>query len=246
MKIKSNSIIIKIIIFGALAIISLIPHKAFSQNGNRPGDNNIVGESTKLTDWIIAAGTFITGISVFLVWYQNRLEHERARRENALNHALRWTQIDRKTDLASRIGGVLTEEQIKKLDEFKSINIDAKYKDFIEQFFQIKIFNTDNKQIELTSSQVEELRYYLNYWFNTLESILIAYRLSIADKQILKEEFKGCLFKGQGKSIEFVLEKLFKEFGKNNTFPALEQFIKEIKTNEEKKMKRESAQRDSL
>ena len=191
--------------------------------------------STIVTGLAAIAGVVIAGYqlgrvvdNLKLQKQEITLDHERKLRENAVNHALRWTNLPIEADSASRVAEKLDNKQIEKLFNFEEIEIGEKnnlkfLKDIFGEDYQ---FSIESNNVKLGIKEVTKLRYYVKYWMNTLESILIAYRHNIADRKIIEEEFEGCILKDRSK--EFFLKNVYEQRGKENAFPGIADFLKSM------------------
>ncbi len=183
------------------------------------------------TDISIIATAIAAIVGVIIAWYQLgkvkeqiAFNYKRAIRENAVNHALRWTSLNIETDSASRIAENLTPQQAENLFKFKVIEIEGGeniefLKDIFGEKYQPVSIDGNTNKVKLEIREVKKLRHHVNYWMNMLESILIAYRHGIADEKIIEEEFEAFLFKGSKK--EFILESVYQKFGKESAYPGI-------------------------
>jgi len=152
----------------------------------------------------------------------------RIRKENAINHALRWNSLEENVYYAFFIVKNLTkddaEELYKKGEKIVILKRDFKYLKYV--FDEDISFDENSESFELNSSYIISLRSHIISWLNKLESILISFKYDVADKEILENEFKEFLFEDD----EFILNDFYHIAGKNK-YPGITYFINHIQKN---------------
>lgn len=190
-----------------------------------------------LTDWISAIASSITALGIVFLWYQIfvmkkniDIDNEKSRREYAVNLILEWSKsLKRYSSISRKLVETFNEEQARKLWKSESFYVELDKKDLVEASLatcddkeQLKL---ENEKIILTNKQSAFLRWTIICYLNFLESILIAKRHGIADKEIIKEEFRYLVKPQEGHSI---LKNFRKACGGNVSYPAIEEFAIEL------------------
>jgi len=161
-----------------------------------------------IAEWITAVATALTTLSVLIIWRQVRADHERSRREKALELMEFWTTH---TDYMSpffvfgrQIVQSLTREQCELLFQREPFAVDRKIEHLVDAFradfaHRLRTATTrsranaskdDNeKEILLTKTESAALRMIAITFLNMLEVVATAWRHNIADRGILEEEF---------------------------------------------------------
>ena len=175
---------------------------------------------------ITAAASSITAITVYILWKQIKIDYEKLKREKAVDLLIEWSKFLRqKTSIARKFAEKLDEGQSISLAKQESFNIDRKLFKLAEAFFGEKI-DDDKESYELNEEQVAKLRWEVVSFLNLLESILTAWRHNIADRDILLEEFQYLVNPEEG---DYILEKFRKAAGGRKTYPAIDDFVEELK-----------------
>jgi hypothetical protein len=182
-----------------------------------------------LPEWISAIAESATALSLFLVWDQIKIakkqlhdDHERSRRQAAIDILLTWTKtLTPSTSSVRRLVDSLDQNQCKALEHIEEIDIDIKQKELLKSCFgEPQTFREDAYRITLTRFQSSELRYRIINYLNTLESIFSSWHHSVADRDIIGEQFQYMLEAKEGHTL---LKKFRVAAGEEN-YPAIGYF----------------------
>jgi hypothetical protein len=158
-------------------------------------------------------------------------DHERSRNEKAVDLIRDWTKIlNQKSSAARKIVEQLDNQTCIKLNKQEKISIDKTETNLnlLKAVFEEEI-NSDSDKVEIDIRKSTQLRWEIITYLNILESVLIAYRHNVADRQIIKEQFRYLVNPTEN---HFVLEEFRKATGEEN-FPGIKDFAKELKEERE-------------
>jgi hypothetical protein len=193
-----------------------------------------------MTDWIIAISSCVSAFVIVILWKQLTADHERARREKAAELSQWWTgRLSNRTSLSRKFAETLDFKQAKSLYNQESFEIDKSCKEMIEGCLitegqQIN-FEIQNSKIRLTTKQVSQLRWEVISFLNMLKSVLTAWRHNIADREMIMEEWEYLVYPEDG---HFILEQFRTAAGAKVRYPAIEEFVLEIKRKQDAKASR--------
>jgi hypothetical protein len=181
---------------------------------------------------ITAIASCVGATGVCLLYWQVRADHERARKEKAIELMIAWSQGLHKSGSAARkLGEKLDAEQSRKLYRNEVFSIGKDKKDFLVACFNAnEVFQEDNNGINLSPDQTSVLRWHIISYLNLLESILSAKRHNVADRDMIKEEFKYLISPEDGHSVL----QAFRNAAGNTDFPAIGEFAREIEAEKNK------------
>jgi hypothetical protein len=185
----------------------------------------------KLPEWITAIGTIGTAGGVLFLWKQLNLmrkeidaDHDRSRRENSINYLFEWSKgLLRSSSLARRLVEELNDDQTKALADEHELTIDKKYKDLVLGVLSVVPkdgLNESDRGIILYRSQVADIRWQVVRYLNILESVFVAARHGVANREILVEQFNYLYDKGKR---HYVLKKFREVLGGAEAYPALDE-----------------------
>ena len=179
----------------------------------------------KLKDYLDLIGAVLITVGLLLNWMQMRADHERARREKAVEYILSWARnVDRRGTLARKLVETFSFEQCKSLINQEAFEVGRPKAVLVEGIFGEMPEERDGKyQLDLSKSA--ELRWMVVSYLNNLEAIISGWRHHVADRQIIAEQFKFLVSPSNG---HFILEEFRKAAGLDN-YPAIEEFAKERK-----------------
>jgi len=188
-------------------------------------------------------GIIISSIMLIIITWQAILirkqmksDHERSRREKAVNLLLKWTEkLDENTSIAKKIDKKLNEEQARKIYNYEEVRLSKDYKDLLNKIF--KKVQEEGDSIILKKHQSKKLRWLLISYLNLLESILSAWQYSIVDRDLIEHEFSYLFSPEEGHTA---LKNFRIVCGGERTYPAIEIFINHLEE-ERKKILREKA-----
>jgi len=218
-----------------------------------------------ITDWITAVAALISAAAVILIWKQTAharrqvdelirqnehaaqqvkllerevgFDHERSRRENAVNMILRWAENMQQESTSAR-------KFVESLDEHLTLKL------YREEPLKLELrpdttrylntclspggmaahirFDEAGEQIEVSEAAVSFIRWQAIKYLNTLEAVLTTWRHNVADRDIIREQFKYLVNPQKGYNA---MAKFREAMGGQN-FPAIAAFIKELRTDE--------------
>ncbi|MDQ3917080.1 MAG: hypothetical protein M3348_01140 [Acidobacteriota bacterium] len=182
-------------------------------------------------EWITAIAGIITALTIILIWWQIRADHERSRREKAIELMDTFTgrihEISPGVRYARKLLDKLDERQCECLWNLDAFSIDAKHEYLLngslEELGKNLRLEKEGSQILLTQTQVSVLRSLTASYLNILETIFAAWRHNIADREIIEDEFDLLIMP---KKDHFPLEKIRIASGK---YPSLAAFSDAIK-----------------
>lgn len=188
----------------------------------------------------------ISMLSIYFLYRQIKSEHEKGRREKAVELLLSWTlNIKPEANSAMKIVERFNKEQCVALHKEETFSVDCILYSEIEAIVPSKkkiapeekdlkarceICNGDKKSqcvhdIELTVKQVKKLRYLIISYLNLLESVLVAWQHGIADKDIIEQQFA---FLVKPKEYKNCLEDFRVACGSEVSYPAIETFCRTL------------------
>jgi hypothetical protein len=197
----------------------------------------------KLPEWVTAIGTVATAGGVLFLWKQLKLmriqvtaDHERSRRENSINYLFEWTKgLLRSSSLARRLVEVLDERQTKALVREEELTLSKFHKDLVLGVLSAvppPTLKETADEIHLDKRQVAEIRWQVVRYMNILESIFVAARHKVADKNILVEQFDFLFNPEEG---HYFLKKFREAMGGAKAYPALSELEEELKARHDKR-----------
>jgi hypothetical protein len=197
--------------------------------------------ASSITDWITAIGTGATALSigivllqVFLLKKQIHDDHERSRREKAVDLMLGWSrQLDRKSSITRKFAELLSEENLRCIfnqESFSLPGMPEKNEKLLAACLGLEDekakLQTVNGQIVVSESQSGMIRWQLISYLNSLESVISAWACNVADREIIQNEFEY-LFSSDGSGQ--ALAKFRVIAGGSASYPYIELFEIEMK-----------------
>lgn len=183
-----------------------------------------------LTDWITAITSTITAFTILLIWKQIRADHERSRRDKAVD--LMQFMVN-KPNLAVSSRPVvifveqLTEKQCECLQRLEPFEVNRDLEDALLNCLlafdkEMKPQIVENK-ILLGKRELILIRSSIITYLNCLEIIATAWRHNIVDRDIIEEELVSIL---SPKKNRFVLEAFRLVTG---IYPSIAEFVEALK-----------------
>ncbi|HCE3330253.1 DUF4760 domain-containing protein [Vibrio parahaemolyticus] len=193
---------------------------------------------TSFAEWIIAIATSVGSFVVLLAYFQFKAmkkqafeDHERSRKEKAIELMLEWTAFVAKNgSTAKTIAESLGNDEISNLIESKELKVNSRYKDLAKHYFESKgidsQFNDDGEEfIRLSVEQSHELKRGVLSYLNYLETILSAGRYKVADPSIIKEQFQPLVDINKNRLI---LQNIRNRRRGAFTFPSIDEFVSDV------------------
>ncbi len=183
-----------------------------------------------ILSWITAVASLITAGGVWFLWLQIKDDHERSRRERACELVLEWSKSLRQgSSLARKLVETFTEEQARKLEKSEALELGGDTCEIVKSCLEgstdsAKIEQANDK-VKLNPRQTSILRWHIVCYLNTLESILMARRHGVADKEMIKEQFRYLVSPREG---HYILRNYRQASGGANVYPAIEEFVREL------------------
>jgi hypothetical protein len=150
-----------------------------------------------------------TAVGIWFLWKQVNLlksqicsDHERSRREKAVDLCLEWSKFLKENTIISRsLVENFSIDQAQQLWRFDPLIIKSTNKPVIDACFSYQngFYEEKDGNIIISRRGSSFLRWHIIGYLNMLESILSARRHSIADRDIIKEEFKYLLEPTKGR-----------------------------------------------
>jgi hypothetical protein len=182
---------------------------------------------------IAAAGAAtIAAFQIFVLRTQLRSDHERSRREKAVELMQFFVTTAEVQNVATldirRFAESLNKAQSQLLCEGKTFEVDVASKsllphDLIQQ-------QDNNGRVQVDESACRAIKIQLMKYLNILETVATAWRHNIADREIIEEEFKSIV---SVKTNAFVLEEFRLATG---IYPSIAEFTEAIKKNQNQRM----------
>ncbi len=177
-----------------------------------------------------AMASIVSASGIFLLWRQISAEHERGRREKAIeimNFFISTRPLEEMA-LSRLLLNELDKKQSELLFSMQDIQIDSKFEEHL-RFVLSKYIGSDVKLEEneglivLQSTEVIVLRAIVLNLLNTLESMASAWRHNVADREILEDEFCNVVIPRTGRVIfeDFIIA--------SGSYPSLKEFVETIK-----------------
>lgn len=169
-------------------------------------------------------------ISAVTALYTIRKDHERSRREKALELVMQWSinlSNNRKSSLARKYVKKFDEKQARSLINQEEIVFNENETELCRKIRKLLSVNPEvSKEYErkLTVEESSELRWIIICYLNMLESVLSASHHGVADIKIIKEQFQYLYNPANG---DYVLEKIRKVCP--GCYPATDDFYENIK-----------------
>jgi hypothetical protein len=166
---------------------------------------------------------------------QLRCDHERSRRELAVELCQKWAiHLNRKSTLARKLVENFSDEQARSLFNNEPIILDVKHLSLVKgclpdtSYFNNNGISFENdREITLQEKDVSEIRWLVVSYLNLLETIFAAWHYGIAEKQIIECQFGYLVAPDKG---HLILERFRQAAGGANSFPAIKAFVSEIIT----------------
>ncbi len=198
-------------------------------------------------EWISAISSFITALGVIFVALQVKFaadqlkhsqrelaaDHERSRREHAIDVVRRWSDsLDKSLPAARAFIQELSLEQCKCLVLREPFDVSSRHKLLLTHALHEILdseddLNIKDDKIHLNQKHLSQLLALAIKHLNGLEVALLSWLNGVADREIIEEQFKYLVrLDDEG---HFVLGNLRKAMAGKASFPAIDAFIKHLK-----------------
>jgi hypothetical protein len=183
-----------------------------------------------IAESISALGIVLLWIQLTIYKWEIRNDHERSRRENAVNFLLEWSKgFGRNASLTKKLVEQFDEEQIQSLFEMRPLRISEEHRNLIIACLDMNApadgLSGVEGMIELNESQVKVIKWQTVSYLNLLEAILSAWRHNIADRDIIEEQFSPLVVPEKGMTM---LENYRGVAGGSEALPAVAEFVRTV------------------
>ena len=193
------------------------------------------------SQWAIIVGSiaiFGVAIQVFLGYKQLKSDHERSRREKAVDLLRDWSNtVKAEQTWARKLVEKFDSEQCRALWNQEIFEIPEKQENHLAQFFDVDKNQKTHGVIKLTEKQVVTLRWYVISYMNLMESILVAWQYSIVSREIIEHQFSFLFSPEKGHSA---LHTLRVAAGGEKSYPATEIFTNHLERKRRKSLSERS------
>ncbi len=170
----------------------------------------------------------------YLIYKQTKADHERSRRTKAVDLLFEWTKLQKENGiLARKLVESFDETQTNSLARSETFKIDKKHKTILQQLALGKDCiitedddSSDDHSYQITEEMSSKLRWQTVNYLNALETVLISWQYSIADRKIIEDEFLYLFSQNEGYSG---LKRFRQALGGSDSYPAIEIFENNIK-----------------
>jgi hypothetical protein len=156
-------------------------------------------------------------------------DHDRSRRENAINYLFEWSRgLLRANSLARKLVEGLSEKQTVDLVDEKPLRLSIEHEELVLGVLsQIpeKGLKKEGQDILLSKREVSDIRWQVVRYLNTLESIFAAARYKVADRDILIDQFGFLVSPEKGYHL---LRKVREALGGAKAYPGLHELEEEL------------------
>ena len=189
-----------------------------------------------VTDWISAMAHVVAALGLVFVWRQFKLsgsaleaDHQRSRKEFAITVMREWQRSrEPKGSAANRLVSTWDDEQCRNLVSILPVKIKPDQQELVEDCLGRTLKNPAPQNdgfIHLDKTEVQTIRFHGVNYLNSIETALSAWQLHIADRDTIAIQF-GFLYRPE--EGHNTLETLRTAFGRPDSYPAIEEFIKEL------------------
>jgi hypothetical protein len=186
----------------------------------------------KIPEWISAISNAITAAGIAWAIYEFRNDHERSRREKAIDLLVHFdNSLELATSSSRKLIEKLSDAQNKAIFNHESLKIDIKLKSLTEAALNEKIKHKQGaRSIELNPTQSSKLRWLAIKYLNLLETVLVAWHNGIADREIILTQLKYIY---DPKESSMAMNSLREIAGGKDSYPSIQAFIEFLKKEHE-------------
>ena len=164
-------------------------------------------------------------VGLFIAWRQFRAEHERARREKAIEYILKWVEgLDRRATLARKLVEKMDFDTGLRVFNQEAFHLDEKFGPLLDGVFPELPPKNDGRYF-LDPGASAELRWLIVSYLNNLEAVMIAWLHNVADRDIIASQFK---FLVSPKSGQYILKNFREAAGGLETYPGIDAFVQHL------------------
>jgi hypothetical protein len=183
--------------------------------------------------WITAISTLVLTLGVFLAYIQLRADHEKCRREKAVDLLMYFNQhLDEANSIARKLVEKLDKMQCEKLFKMEGFTISAELKEYAEGALKNRQSLTPiNGEITLDKNQSSSIRWAIVKYLNFIETICVAWHHNVADQDLIKEQLKYVYNPSKN---QYALSD-FREIAGRGSWPCFDAFVSILKEEYEKR-----------
>lgn len=161
-----------------------------------------------------------------------KADHERSRRERAIDVLARWTSsLDKAHPSARTLVESFDHEQCEKLRQKKGFRIGKDKEDLVKNVLHGYLDEgppkSEENTLTLDDNHAAHIYYLCISHLNSLEIALQSWLVRVADDKILENELQYLI---RPEKNHYVLEKLREVLGGKDCYPAIHEFVEHIKT----------------
>jgi len=158
------------------------------------------------TDWIIAISSVVTALTIFIICLQIKWDHERSRRQIAIELITDWAKsVTVAMSSARRFVEDLNSSQVKLFISQKELTVKKEESTLVMSCIKdrkdLGIEEINSSEIKLSPEIIAEIRWYAVAYLDALECVLSAWRHGVASGEIIIEQFKFLLEKSFGNTL---------------------------------------------
>ena len=211
--------------------------------------NKVMIEYSGVVDAAEIIAVIITFVSLIVIYFQMKTDHEKSRREKSVELLLKWTNsITKETNAVKKIVEGFDESQCRKLLAEEEFEVHCSLYEDIAEAINEKIEKETycaecsgpnsvcpyNRKILLKKKHIKKLRWHTITYLNLLESILVAWQYSIVEREIIEHQFSYQVSPREGKGV---LENFRKIVGSEESYPAIAIFCSHLDLQRRKGLK---------
>ena len=184
--------------------------------------NEIINDFGNWLQFGESMGSIIGLFSLFLLGFQIIAEHEKNRRESAVNALFLWNE--KLTDDMAAIRKIvqdLDEKQCRKIINYSDFSVDKDTFKALKMIFPDIKKKKVNNQYNIPQEYAIKIRSTIIKYLNNMEFLLVGWKEGIFDEDIIVEQFYFLIDKEKGKNM---LEDFRNAAGGEKTYPAIELF----------------------
>lgn len=193
-------------------------------------------------DLITAIASVVSAAGIIILWYQIKKDHERSRRENAVNQITRLTeQLHKDTAAAVRLVEALKEkQQVSDLFNYQSFTVEANENN--KRWLSTCLEKTDIKfdpfepdavkdgRLLLPPAVVTALRWKAMDYLNAHEAVMAAWLHNVADRKIITEQCGYLIDDKRGFTALANLRAVARTAAGEDSYPGLTAFVRHLKS----------------
>lgn len=187
-----------------------------------------------IVDKIVYLAPTLIAVELLFVFLQVRGDHERSRRETTVNTLSNWcNSIKEETIVAKAVVEKLNPEQCRNLYNRTEFKIDRELYSMLREICDNPRVEAEDDECRVHGELLNILRWHVISYLNILETTLLSWKLEIANREIIENEFRFLHDSTQGRDCI----KHFRD-ATGNSYPVIEEFLTELIENEKARMNR--------